>query len=129
MSGYGLTIREAFAKTYAHTGNATHALRIVLGAERANKMKPHTLRAKASTLLNDYRTVALIEAEKERMQQAGERLPRYRLRTWRADLMAEMPEPNRQKRERKENQKRLWRELMVLQRKLTVKAMQRLRYL
>ena len=41
-------------------------------------MQPHTLRAKASELLNDYRAVELIEQEKAEMQQRGEPLPHYR---------------------------------------------------
>ena len=89
--GYGWEIRRQFAKAYARNGNATHALKMVLGEERADKMQPHTLRAKASELLNDYRTVELIEQEKEEMQQRGETLPHYRLRTWRADLLSGEP--------------------------------------
>ena len=89
--GYGREIRSQFAKAYAKMGNATHALRMVLGEERTGRMKPHTLRAKASELLNDYRTVELIEQEKEEMQQRGETLPHYRLRTWRADLLSGEP--------------------------------------
>ena len=89
--GYGWEIRRQFAKAYARNGNATHALKMVLGEERAEKMQPHTLRAKASELLNDYRTVELIEQEKAEMQQRGETLPHYRLRTWRADLLSGEP--------------------------------------
>ena len=48
---YGKEIQSEFAKTYARIGNATHALKQVLGEERADKMKPHTLRAKACELL------------------------------------------------------------------------------
>ncbi|TGZ98649.1 hypothetical protein [Rodentibacter pneumotropicus] len=85
---YGQAIREEFAKTYARLGNATHALKSVLGEERAAKMKPHTLRAKASELFNDYRTQALIEFEKAEMLSRRERLPRYRKPTVRTDLMS-----------------------------------------
>ncbi|MFZ7156044.1 hypothetical protein ACLS0M_04890 [Avibacterium avium] len=85
---YGRAIREEFAKTYARVGNATHALKQVLGEERADKMKPHTLRAKASELFNDYRTQALIEFEKVEMLSRRERLPRYRKPTVRTDLMS-----------------------------------------
>ncbi|OOF79098.1 hypothetical protein BKG96_03280 [Rodentibacter caecimuris] len=86
---YGQAIREEFAKTYARLGNATHALKSVLGEERAARMKPHTLRAKASDLLNDYRTQALIEHEKAEMLSRRERLPRYRKPTVRTDLMTD----------------------------------------
>ena len=51
---YGHEIRNQFAVTYAKVGNATHALRMVLGEQRACRMKPHTLRARASELLNHY---------------------------------------------------------------------------
>lgn len=88
---YGQEIRSQFAKAYAKMGNATHALRMVLGEERAEKMQPHTLRAKASELLNDYRTVELIEQEKAEMQQRGEPLPHYRGRTERTDLITGEP--------------------------------------
>ncbi|MBN6063237.1 terminase [Aggregatibacter actinomycetemcomitans] len=89
--GYGWEIRRQFAKAYARHGNATHALKMVLGEERAGKMQPHTLRAKASELLNDYRTVELIEREKAEMQQRGEPLPHYRGRTERTDLITGEP--------------------------------------
>ena len=46
--GYGREIQNQFAKTYTKMGNATHALQMVLGEERAGRMKPHTLRAKPS---------------------------------------------------------------------------------
>ncbi|OOF82825.1 hypothetical protein BKG92_05465 [Rodentibacter ratti] len=85
---YGRAIREDFAKAYARVGNATHALKQVLGEERADKMQPHTLRAKTSELFNDYRTQALIEFEKTEMLSRGERLPRYRKPTVRTDLMS-----------------------------------------
>lgn len=71
MSGYGKEIRERFAQAYARKGNAKRALVEVLGKERAGKMRPHTLRARASELLNDYRTVALIEQEKRAMRERG----------------------------------------------------------
>lgn len=99
MSGYGKEIRERFAQAYARKGNAKRALVEVLGKERAGKMRPHTLRARASELLNDYRTVALIEQEKRAMRERGQPLPKYRKRTWRADLKAKMPESNRIARE------------------------------
>ena len=86
---YGKEIESQFAKAYARMGNATHALLAVLGDERANRMKPHTLRAKASGLLNHYRVLEQIEQEKAEMQQRGEVLPHYRLRTWRADLISD----------------------------------------
>ncbi|OOF64700.1 hypothetical protein [Rodentibacter sp. Ppn85] len=86
---YGRAIREEFAKTYARIGNATHALKQVLGEERADKMKPHTLRAKVSELFNDYRTQALIEFEKAETLSRRERLPRYRKPTVRTDLMTD----------------------------------------
>lgn len=89
--GYGREIQNQFAKTYTKMGNATHALRMVLGEERAGRMKPHTLRAKASELLNHYRVAEQIEQEKAEMQQRGETLPHYRLRTWRADLLSGEP--------------------------------------
>ena len=86
---YGKEIESQFAKAYARMGNATHALLAVLGDERANRMKPHTLRAKASGLLNHYRVLEQIEQEKAEMQQRGETLPHYRGRTWRADLITD----------------------------------------
>ena len=89
---YGAKIRQQFAIEYAHRGNATQALEAVLGAERAGRMKPVTLRAKASELLNDYRTMELIEQEKQAMTERGERLPRFRKRTYRTDLVSDMGE-------------------------------------
>ena len=86
---YGKEIESQFAKAYARMGNATHALLAVLGDERANRMKPHTLRARASDLLNHYRVWEQIEQEKAEMQQRGETLPHYRGRTWRADLITD----------------------------------------
>ena len=86
---YGKEIQSHFAKAYARMGNAKHALLVVLGDERANRMKPHTLRAKASGLLNHYRVLEQIEQEKAEMQQRGETLPHYRGRTWRADLISD----------------------------------------
>lgn len=83
---YGRAIREQFAITYAHTGKANKALIHVLGKERAERMKPHTLRARASDLLNHYEVVELIEQEKTEMQKRGEVLPHYQGRTWRSDL-------------------------------------------
>lgn len=88
---YGYHIRLAFAETYARVGNATHSLRKVLGDERANRMQPHTLRAKASTLLNDYRTVALIDEFKAEMEAKGIPLPHYRKPTERTDLFEDPP--------------------------------------
>lgn len=122
MSGYGAAIRAEFAKTYARQGNATRALKAVLGAERADRMKPHTLRARASELLNDYRTVALIEQEKRAIRERGERLPKYRLRTWRADLMAEMPEANKQARQNKAKQKSILQEIAQLYARIVASA-------
>jgi len=87
MSGQG--IRAQFAKAYAQKGIAKLALIEVLGKERADKMNPHTLRARASELLNDYRTVALIEQEKKAMRERAHPLPKYRRRTYRTDLTAE----------------------------------------
>ena len=46
MSGQG--IRAQFAKAYAQKGIAKLALIEVLGKERADKMNPHTLRARAN---------------------------------------------------------------------------------
>lgn len=88
---YGKEIQSQFAKAYARMGNAKHALLAVLGDERANRMKPHTLRAKASGLLNHYRVLEQIEQEKAEMQQRGETLPHYRGRTWKADLISDEP--------------------------------------
>ena len=82
-------IRAQFAKVYAQKGIAKLALIEVLGEERAGKMNPHTLRARASELLNDYRTVALIEQEQKAMRERGQPLPKYRRRAYRMDLMAE----------------------------------------
>ena len=86
---YGKEIESQFAKAYARMGNAKHALLAVLGDERANRMKPHTLRAKASGLLNNYRVLEQIEQEKAEMQQRGETLPHYRGRTVRTDLITD----------------------------------------
>ena len=86
---YGKEIQSQFAKAYARMGNGKHALLAVLGDERANRMKPHTLRARASDLLNHYRVWEQIEQEKAEMQQRGETLPHYRGRTWRADLISD----------------------------------------
>lgn len=115
---YGREIREAFAIAYARRGNATKALIQVLGSERASKMQPHTLRAKASKLLNDYRAVAIIEQEKIAMIKRGDYLPRYRLRTYRADLGAGIPEANQQAKERKEKIEQGFQDLKYLQMKL-----------
>lgn len=115
---YGREIREAFAIAYARRGNATKALIQVLGKERASKMQRHTLRAKASALLNDYRTVAMIEQEKSAMLKRGDYLPRYRLRTYRADLGAGIPEANQQAKERKEKIEQGFQDLKHLQMKL-----------
>lgn len=87
--GYGARTRLEFAQAYARTGNATHALREVLGKERAERMTPHSLRARASELLNDYRTDELIEQFKAEMVAEGVVLPHYRGRTYRTDLMSE----------------------------------------
>ena len=84
---YGKEIESQFAKAYARMGNATHALLAVLGDERANRMKPHTLRARASDLLNHCRVWEQIEQEKAEMQHRGEVLPHYRGRTERTDLI------------------------------------------
>lgn len=54
MSEQGKGMRAQFAKAYAQKGIAKLALIEVLGKERADKMNPHTLRARASELLNDY---------------------------------------------------------------------------
>lgn len=90
---YSRATRQAFALEYARVGNATHALRNVLGTEHADRMQPHTLRARASELLNDCRTVELIEEAKAEMQRKGEPLPHYRGRTWRADLFSDEKDP------------------------------------
>lgn len=89
--GYGARTRLEFAQAYARTGNATHALREVLGKERAERMTPHSLRARAraSEILNDYRTDELIEQFKAEMVAEGVALPHYRGRTYRTDLMSE----------------------------------------
>lgn len=84
---YGHEIRNQFAVTYAKVGNATHALRMVLGEQRADRMKPHTLRARASELLNHYLVWEQIKQERAEIQQRGEVLPHYRGRTTRTDLM------------------------------------------
>lgn len=89
IMGYGARTRLEFAQAYARTGNATHALREVLGKERAERMTPHSLRARASELLNDYRTLIFIEQFKSQMMKRGEPLPHYRGRTYRTDLMSE----------------------------------------
>lgn len=123
---YGREIREAFAIAYARRGNATKALIQVLGKERASKMQRHTLRAKASTLLNDYRTVAMIEQEKNAMLKRGDYLPRYRLRTYRADLGAGIPEENQQAQERRAKFEQGWQELKLLQMQLNDVFMKRM---
>ncbi|MDD6910425.1 hypothetical protein [Actinobacillus minor] len=123
---YGREIREAFAIAYARRGNATKALIQVLGKERASKMQPHTLRAKASALLNDYRAVAIIEQEKSAMLKRGDYLPRYRLRTYRADLGVGIPEANQQAKERKEKIEQGFQELKLLLMKLNDVFMERM---
>ena len=85
MSGQGKGMRAQFAKAYAQKGIAKLALIEVLGKERADKMNPHTLRARASELLNDYRTVALIEQEKKAMRERGQPLPKYRRRAYKCE--------------------------------------------
>lgn len=87
--GYGARTRLEFAQAYARTGNAAHALREVLGKERTERMNPHSLRARASEILNDYRTDELIEQFKAEMVVEGVALPHYRGRTYRTDLMSE----------------------------------------
>lgn len=87
--GYGARTRLEFAQAYARTGNAAHALREVLGKERTERMNPHSLRARASELLNDYRTDELIEQFKAEMVAEGVALPHYMGRTYRTDLMSE----------------------------------------
>lgn len=87
--GYGAITRLEFAQAYARTGNAAHALREVLGKERTERMNPHSLRARASEILNDYRTDELIEQFKAEMVVEGVALPHYRGRTYRTDLMSE----------------------------------------
>ncbi|MCW9718948.1 hypothetical protein [Avibacterium sp. 21-599] len=86
---YGKEIRKQFAITYAHTGNANKALKQVLGDERAERMQPHSLRARASELLNHCEVVELIEQEKAEILKRGEILPRFHGRTWRSDLYSE----------------------------------------
>ena len=85
MSEQGKGMRAQFAKAYAQKGIAKLALIEVLGEERAGKMNPHTLRARASELLNDYRTVALIEQEKKAMRERGQPLPKYRRRAYKCE--------------------------------------------
>lgn len=120
---YGQEIQNQFAKAYAKMGNATHALRMVLGEERAGRMKPHTLRAKASELLNHYRVAEQIEQEKVEMQQRGETLPHYRLRTWRADLLSgepyQSPEPRPRAFVIPRGMKGLFKEMERLKRSIT----------
>lgn len=82
-------IREAFAQAYTRIGNSTAALTLVLGAERSARMQPHTLRARASELLNDYRVANRIEEIKQEIMASGGVLPKYRKRTYRSDLMKE----------------------------------------
>lgn len=85
MSEQGKGIRAQFAKAYAQKGNAELALVEALGEERAGKMNPHTLRARASELLNDYLTVVLIEQEKRAMRERGQSLPKYRRRAYKCE--------------------------------------------
>lgn len=89
-------------------------------------MQPHTLRAKASALLNDYRAVAIIEQEKSAMLKRGDYLPRYRLRTYRADLGVGIPEANQQAKERKEKIEQGFQELKLLLMKLNDVFMERM---
>lgn len=86
---YGRAIREQFAIAYARTGLGAQALKQVLGKERAERMQPHTLRARASELLNHCEVVELIEQEKAEMLKRGEILPHFHGRTWRSDLYSE----------------------------------------
>ncbi|AET16438.1 TPA: hypothetical protein QB006_001942 [Pasteurella multocida] len=91
--GYGYQVRKEFAKAYSRLGNATHALKTVLSESQLSRMKPHTIRARASELLNDYRTVEMIEEFKAEMAKQGELLPHYRGRTERTDLMSDRKDP------------------------------------
>ncbi|MFC0859102.1 hypothetical protein ACFHYR_02930 [Pasteurella multocida] len=91
--GYGYQVRKAFAKAYSRLGNATHALKAVLSESQLSRMKPHTIRARASDLLNDYRTVEMIEEFKAEMAKRGELLPHYRGRTERTDLISDRKDP------------------------------------
>nr|WP_314741212.1 hypothetical protein [uncultured Haemophilus sp.] len=43
------------------------------------------IRARASELLNDYRTVALIEQEQKAMRERGQPLPKYRRRAYKCE--------------------------------------------
>lgn len=89
--------QEAFAQAYTRLGNATHALMLVFGVERTARMKPHTLRARASELLNDYRVAKRIEELKAEIKASGGILPRYRKRTYRSDLMSKTEKESQNK--------------------------------
>ncbi|MGX3021510.1 hypothetical protein [Ursidibacter sp. B-7004-1] len=78
---YGYEIMKSFAKQYAKTGNAKKALVEVLGEERASRMKPHTLRARASELLAHWYVKERFLIERDNLIEQGVELPpRYRIR-------------------------------------------------
>lgn len=60
---YGRAIREQFAITYARTGKANKALIHVLGKERAERMKPHTLRARENRNAKTERSLATLSGQ------------------------------------------------------------------
>ena len=78
---YGYKIMKCFAKEYAKTGNAKEALIATIGEERAHKMKPHSLRARASELLGHWYVKEQFLIERDKLIEQGEELPpRYRIR-------------------------------------------------
>lgn len=72
----GLTPRKtAFVQKYIELGNAAEAYRAT-HANAAN-MQPHSLRARASNLLNDYRVYNRIKAIISEKRKRGEKLPHF----------------------------------------------------
>ncbi|MCK3655984.1 hypothetical protein A4G19_14345 [Pasteurellaceae bacterium Macca] len=74
--------QEQFAQHYARLGNATHALKAVLGNERAERMQPHSLRARANELKNNYKVVERVDEILTEMRERGEVIPHFRPTTW-----------------------------------------------
>ncbi|MEG9489620.1 terminase small subunit [Mannheimia indoligenes] len=84
--------QEAFCMAYLECGNTLKAYQAV----NTGTMKPHSMRARASEMMNDYRVFnrlkQLVKARKAR----GEYLPKFR----KGSLMAEWLESNNLKNDR-----------------------------
>ncbi|MEE6028419.1 hypothetical protein M5S04_02065 [Avibacterium paragallinarum] len=67
--------KAAFVQKYIELGNAAEAFRAT-HANAAN-MQPHSLRARASNLINDYRVYYRIKALIAEKRKRGEKLPHF----------------------------------------------------